>query len=71
MSTEERSRAFDQVGHLGGLVDAVFAGQVEEGLCLLAEARTAFEASGRGDQLAETYRLQGELLRRQAVPDTA
>jgi predicted ATPase len=50
---------------------AAHAGQVEEGLCLLAEARTAFEASGRGDQLAETYRLQGELRRRQAVPDTA
>ena len=29
----------------------------------------AFEASGRGDLLAEAYRLQGELLLRQATPD--
>jgi len=43
------------------------AGQVEEGLRLLAEALTALEASERGDLLAETYRLQGELLLRQAV----
>jgi predicted ATPase len=47
------------------------AGQVEEGLGLLAEARTVFEASGRGDLLAEVYRLQGTLLLRQAVPDAA
>ena len=46
-------------------------GQVEEGLRLLAEALAAFEASGRGDLLAEAYRLQGELLLRQAVPDAA
>ena len=47
------------------------AGQVEEGLRLLAEALTVLEASGRGDLLAEAYRLQGELLLRQAVPDAA
>jgi predicted ATPase len=46
-------------------------GQVEEGLRLLAEALTAFEASGQGDMLAEVHRLQGELLLRQAVPDAA
>jgi hypothetical protein len=40
-------------------------------LALLAEALAAFEASGRGDQLAEASRLQGELLLRQAAPDTA
>jgi predicted ATPase len=58
--------------HLVLLVEAVGrAGQVEEGLRLLAEAIAAFEASGRGDLLAETYRLQGELLLRQAFPDTA
>ena len=45
------------------------AGQVDEGLRLLAEALTAMEASGRGDMLAEAYRLQGELLLRQAAPD--
>jgi predicted ATPase len=47
------------------------AGQVEEDLRLLAEALTALEASQRGDLLAETYRLQGELRLRQAVPDAA
>jgi predicted ATPase len=46
-------------------------GQVEEGLRLLTEALAAFETSGRGDLLAETYRLQGELLLRQATPDAA
>jgi predicted ATPase/class 3 adenylate cyclase len=47
------------------------AGQVAEGLRLLAEALTACEESGRGDLLAETYRLQGEFLLRLAVPDAA
>ena len=42
------------------------AGQVEEGLRLLAEALAVIEASGQGDLLAEAYRLQGELLLRQA-----
>jgi predicted ATPase len=46
-------------------------GQVEEGLRLLAEALPAFEASRRGDVLAKAYWLQGALLLRQAVPDTA
>ena len=46
-------------------------GQVEEGLRLLAEALTALEANGQGDLLAEAYRLQGEFLLRQAVPDAA
>jgi DNA-binding winged helix-turn-helix (wHTH) protein/class 3 adenylate cyclase/predicted ATPase len=45
------------------------AGQVAEGLRLLAEALTAFEASERGDGLVEAYRLQGELLMRHATPD--
>jgi predicted ATPase len=47
------------------------AGQVEKGLHLLAAALMAFEASGRGEGLAEAYRLQGELLLRQVVPDLA
>jgi len=42
------------------------AGQVTEGLRLLAQALPAFATSGRGDLLAEAYRLQGELLLRQA-----
>jgi predicted ATPase len=44
------------------------AGQVAVGLRLLAEALIAFKESGRGDLLAEAYRLQGALLLRQAVP---
>jgi predicted ATPase len=47
------------------------AGQVTEGLRLLAKALPAFATSGRGDLLAEAYRLQGALLLRQATPDTA
>jgi predicted ATPase len=37
-------------------------GQTEAGLRHVAEALDAFEASERGDMLAEAYRLQGELL---------
>src|SRR5262249_20090626 len=47
------------------------AGHIEEGLRLLAEALPVFEATGRGDMLAEAYRLQGELLLRQTIPDVA
>jgi predicted ATPase len=50
---------------------AKHTGQVAAGLRLITEALTAFEESGRGDLLAEAYRLQGELLLRQAVPDVA
>jgi predicted ATPase len=50
---------------------AGYVGQVEEGLRLLAEALTALEASGQGDLLAETYRLQGTMLLHQAAPDAA
>ena len=46
-----------------------YADQIEKGLRLLAEALTAFKESGRGDMLAEAYRLQGELLLRQGTPD--
>jgi predicted ATPase len=46
-------------------------GQGAEGLHLLAEVLTALEASGQGDLLAEAYRLQGEFLLRQALPDAA
>jgi predicted ATPase len=54
------------------LAEAVgHTGQVEEGLHLVAEALAAFEAIGRGDMLTEAYRLQGELLLRQATPDAA
>jgi len=52
------------------LVEAVGrAGQIEEGLHLLAEALAACEASERGDMLTEAYRLKGELLLRQAITD--
>jgi predicted ATPase len=47
------------------------AGQVEEGLRLGAKAITMLEASGRGDMLAEAYRVRGELLLRHTAPDTA
>jgi predicted ATPase len=47
------------------------AGQVAEGLRLLAEALRAFEASERGDGLVEAYRLQGNLLLQQGIPDVA
>ena len=46
-----------------------YAGQIEEGLRLLAEVLTVVEASGLGDLHAEVYRLQGELLLCQAVPN--
>jgi len=45
------------------------AGQVEDGLRLLAEALTVLEANGQGDLLAEAYRLEGTLLLHQAVPN--
>jgi DNA-binding winged helix-turn-helix (wHTH) protein/predicted ATPase len=48
---------------------AVHMGQREEGLRLVAEALAAFEHSGRGDLLAEAYRLQGVLLLHQPVTD--
>ena len=47
------------------------AGQVTEGLRLVAEALAAFEASGRGDMLVEAYRVQGNLLLQHAPADTA
>jgi predicted ATPase len=46
-------------------------GQVGEGLHLLTEAMVAIEASGQGDLMARAYRLQGELLLRQAIPDVS
>lgn len=46
-----------------------YTGHVDQGLYLLAEALGAFNANGRGDMLTEAYRLQGEFLLRQAVPD--
>jgi predicted ATPase len=45
------------------------AGEVKAGLRLLAEALAVFTANEQGDMLAEAYRLQGELLLRQAVSD--
>jgi predicted ATPase len=43
------------------------AGQVEEGLRLVTEVLVALETSGRGDLLAEAYRLQGALLLQSGV----
>ena len=47
------------------------AGQVDEGLRVMAEALVAIEASGRYELLAEAYRLQGVLLLQQAGPAPA
>jgi predicted ATPase len=58
--------------HLALLAEATgHAGQVTAGLRLLAETLTAIEESGRGELLAEAFRLQGELLLHQTVPDAA
>jgi class 3 adenylate cyclase/predicted ATPase len=46
-------------------------GQVAEGLRLLAQALTIFEAIERRDMRTEVYRLQGALLLQQANPDAA
>jgi predicted ATPase len=45
-------------------------GQVEEGLGLLAEALAHVDTTGERYWEAELYRLKGELLLRQATPDT-
>jgi predicted ATPase len=44
-------------------------GRYAEGLRLLTEVLAALATSGRGDLLAEAYRLQGEFLLGQALPD--
>jgi DNA-binding winged helix-turn-helix (wHTH) protein/predicted ATPase len=49
---------------------AGYAGQVEMGLDLFAEALSACAVSGRADMLAEAYRLQGVLLQ-QMTTDAA
>ena len=45
------------------------AGQAEEGLRLLAEALAHVDTTGERYCAAEVYRLKGELLLRQAIPD--
>jgi TOMM system kinase/cyclase fusion protein len=45
------------------------AGQAEEGLRVLAEALTAVHKTGERQHEAELYRLKGELLLKQDVPD--
>jgi predicted ATPase len=47
------------------------AGQPEEGLRLLAEALAHVDTTGERFYAAEVYRLKGELLLRQAIPDAA
>ena len=47
------------------------ADRVDEGLRLLGEALAVMAASGRGDLLAEAYRLQGEFRLRRAGPEAA
>jgi len=61
-----------RLGLLVPLADAAgYAGQVTEGLGLLAEALPGMKARGMGDLLAEGYRLQGALLLSQVPPDAA
>jgi predicted ATPase len=45
------------------------AGQAEEGLSVLAEALTAVHKTGERQYEAELYRLKGELLLKQDIPD--
>jgi predicted ATPase len=45
------------------------AGQADEGLRVLAEALTAMHTTGERQHEAELYRLKGELLLKQDVPD--
>ena len=47
------------------------AGEAEVGLPLLVEARTGMDESRRGDLMAESYRIEGELLLRQATPEVS
>ena len=47
------------------------AGQAEEGLRVLAEALTVVHKTGERQHEAELYRLKGELLLKQDVPDAA
>ena len=53
----QRRRRISPAAHRGGRAYGAGRG----GLGLLAEALLAFEATGRRDRLAETYRLKGEL----------
>jgi predicted ATPase len=46
-------------------------GQAEEGLALLHEALTWVDTNGERAFEAEVYRIKGELLLRQAVPDAS
>jgi tetratricopeptide (TPR) repeat protein len=46
-------------------------GQSEDGLCLFAESLGMVDKTGYRCHVAEVYRLKGELLLRQAVPDTS
>jgi predicted ATPase len=56
--------------YLTGLAEAYGrSGQAEEGLRLLAEALTWVDTAGQRYYAAEVYRVKGELLLQQAVPD--
>ena len=46
-------------------------GEAEAGLPLLVEARTKMAECGRADLMAEAYRLEGDLLLNQAMPDAS
>ena len=57
---------------LGLLAEALaLAGEIEEGLMVLAQALAASDASGQIGTDAELHRLRGDLLRRLPDPDSA
>jgi predicted ATPase len=57
---------------LGLLAEALCkGGQIDEGLCVLAEALTMLHGTGTVFYAAELHRLQGELLLRQAADEAA
>jgi class 3 adenylate cyclase len=71
MARLDRLSAAKEIAQLGAVLGREFSYALIQALTPLAEALTAFEASRRDDMLTEAYRLKGEFLLRQSVPDTA
>lgn len=63
-----------RIGHIGGLAQKALAhgkmGQAGAGLKMMDEAVALIKQGGERQEEAELYRLKGELLLLQAVPDT-
>jgi predicted ATPase len=71
MARLDRLSAAKEIAQLGAVLGREFSYALIQALTPLAEALTAFEASRRDDMLTEAYRLKGEFLLRQSVPDMA